>query len=63
MPEADRASVETHLSGPRMPPGVLLRIEISYSLLALLRDLQIPECIADIGTDRLHSTGEPCHRR
>jgi hypothetical protein len=42
--------------GPECSPVLFrehVRIEVSYPLLALLRDLQIPECIADIGTDRL----------
>ena len=30
-----------------------MRIEVGDPLLAFLRDLQIPECIADIGADGL----------
>src|SRR5271166_3840347 len=42
--------------GPECSPVFFrehVRIEVSYPLLALLRDLQIAECIADKGTDRL----------
>jgi hypothetical protein len=63
--EADRTGVPHRCTAPVWRPTSVIpeispvffrehvRIEVSDPLLALLRDLQIPECIADIGTDRL----------
>ena len=50
------AGMDASSVGPECSPVFFrehMRIEVSYPLLALLRDLQMAECIADIGVDRL----------